>query len=529
MSQNQTEVFLELAQEPYRSECRRLLNENKDWQALQQRFLEQIDDDLAAERAKPLDMNISSHEAGGQFRIAFPHLMVRGGNETAEYMKNLMKARKRFTDEHYFHGYVDCHEVHHEIETYLYFQQPLYYLGFAGADTAAGSILHLAEHTGSWVKEVPAWYDWETHSFVSTFLGTRGVKDFPPYDYQEGNHFRFTDAAMAAYKITGESRYLKLLEDYAARWCDHIEKLAAGGKPIPCSILPESAEMEELDHAGIVKEENGKYKIFYHEVAANTMYDIAGALMDLWRLTANRRYLAAAEAMMDQFYANGKDGKPANTYSGGEWRVIEDVPSERGGIWDHSGYSGLLARVSLRHIILTGSDKYKEKILAWAATVDEESQKRVQLLVPLMAAAHFLSGDKRYLERAYRMALRYHAAVEHDDHFHQCNATARQGSKYQLDLLYSAMLGGVDWATRGNLPVTLLRHTTGGETGLPEGISFRVWRAAPGRYSWEAFNTGNTAASWELRRAADGSLVEAVTLAPGQGKTGECAAEPAMK
>jgi hypothetical protein len=63
---------------------------------------------------------------------------------------------------------------------------PMYYLGFPGANQAASNIEDVAHHTGNWVKEVPEWYSWKRHCFVSNWLGTRSVRDYLPYDYQEG-------------------------------------------------------------------------------------------------------------------------------------------------------------------------------------------------------------------------------------------------------------------------------------------------------------------------------------------------------
>ena len=176
----------------------------EDWAGGQAAFLRMTEEYLRKEETKPVEANIGAHEAGGQFRIAIPYLTVRDDAALKEYMKKMVEARKAYTDKNQYHGYVDCHEVHHEIETYIYFQNPLVYYHLPGEETARQNIVDVAHHIGNWEPDVPHWYNWEKHEFVSNWLGTKGVRDYPPYDYQEGNHFRFIDEAICAYEITGK-------------------------------------------------------------------------------------------------------------------------------------------------------------------------------------------------------------------------------------------------------------------------------------------------------------------------------------
>ena len=52
---------------------------------------------------------------------------------------------------------------------------------------AIASVEDFAHHLGNWVDGVPDWYDWKTHNFRSTWLGTREIRGFQPYDYQEAS------------------------------------------------------------------------------------------------------------------------------------------------------------------------------------------------------------------------------------------------------------------------------------------------------------------------------------------------------
>ena len=91
------EKYLSLAAEaPLRHyrETMAQLGPNPGWAKAQRAFLEMIDDYLEVELKKPVEANISAHEAGGQFRVAFPHQFVRGNQQVFDYMKAIMVARK---------------------------------------------------------------------------------------------------------------------------------------------------------------------------------------------------------------------------------------------------------------------------------------------------------------------------------------------------------------------------------------------------------------------------------------------------
>jgi len=516
-----TEQFLALAGPALQDRFSKLLAEAGPggWATLQQTLLDLVDEYLAAELRKPVEANIDKHEAGGQWRIAFPHLMVRRDPRVAERLRDVMLARKAYTDAHFLNGFPDCVEVHHEIETFLYFQLPLLYSGMPGSRVALESVVAVARHLGNWQPGAPAWYDWDQHGFVSTWLGSREVRAHPPHDYQEANHFRFTDLAVGAYLGTGERRYLDLVCDYADCWCDHIETLATAGQPIRCSILPEHVDAGEMGFGGKRRDGGEDYKVFYATVAANTAYDIAAALMDLCRVTGQQRYLAAARAVVDQFFDNGREGRPAVRFSEGSWALELAPKDELGEFLSGTQASCMLARLALRHDMITGENAYRQAILDWAATVNEEGRRGDQMAPDVLVAAHFYDGDARWLSRAYAMAIRTTAVVEADDGYHQCSSRSRQGSKFLLPLLYQPLLGGMDWGARGSVPVLRFRHRAGGEEGLPKGVAFRSWRIDSLTDGFEAVNLSDAEQRWTveaagLERQLDHIAVEAGDVLP---------------
>ena len=498
--QSVTERFMSLAAPEHRHMYDDVLREADrpaGWVKLQRAFLSMVDDYVNKELLKPADGYIEKHEAGGQWRIGFWHYAARGDERIVQRMAQVMAARRKFTDGKYYHGFPDCQETHHEIETFIYFQDALSYLKVDGSAAALDSLEDVAHHVGNWISEAPAWYDWERHGFVSTWLGTRSVRNFPPYDYQEANHWRHMGNVMAAYIGTGKERYLDVITDYARTWCTHIERLAAAGEPVRCSILPENVHTAAEGYGRYKDPDLKEYKVFYSTVATNTAYDVAGGLLDVYRVTGDQRYLRCMEAMLDQFYANGDGRRPAQAYNEGKWNMLRlpDAPIAR--MWASQDVT-FIARMSVRHDMVTGLDTYRQRILDWAGAIDEKTNERDVMVADLMVAAHYYTGNPAWLSRAYAMALRGAAVAEADDHFHQCNARSRQGSKFLLELLYQPILGGCEQGTRGNIPVKRLLHTVDGVNRLPDGISFRTWRIDETTDGFEAVNTSDKVMKWTV-------------------------------
>jgi len=507
-----SELFLDLAAPKDRAVVQEALASaggTRAWAGLQRAFLARIDAYVEDELPRPAEHLIDSHEAGGAWRIGFPHYHAGGDQRIVEHMARVMAARRAYADAKFYHGFPDEAEVHHEIETFIYFQIPLAFLGLQGSEAALASVEDVAHHTGNWVGGIPDWYDWATQGFRSTWLGTRRVRAEPPFDYQEANHFRFLATALAVYTLTKQERYLLLAVGYADRWCAHIEERATAGGPITCAILPPGALTEELGHAGKATD-TSRYQVFYSTVAPNTAYEVAGGLLDMYRLTGNRRYLTCSRAMLDQFFAHGRDGRPALRYQDGAWQHEAREPGVPFGVRAAVSQNGaMLARPAIRHDLVTGEARYREAILAWARAIDERSVPADQIATDVLVGAHYYTGDAAWLARAYAMDLRTWAVVEQDPSPHMCNSQGRYGSKFLFEFSYQPILGGSDWGTRAGLPVQVLRHTTDGREGLPPGVAFRTWRAADGVDGFEAVG-GERDAEWTLSAAGDGRVLASV-------------------
>jgi hypothetical protein len=513
-------MYLDLAEPEYRAICEEWLGEpenSKDWSHRQLSFLKMVDRYISDELKKPPDHQINSHEAGGAWRIAFPHVRVRtDSSSTHERMAAAMNERRKYTDENYFHGYPDETESHHQIETFIYFQEPLFHLNSIGSADALSSIEDVAHHAGNWESGVPDWYNWDKHEFRSYWLGTRSTRDRPPFDYQEANHFRILSTVLVSYLGTKKERYLELAIDYTDHWCDHIEMCAEKREFISTIILPEG-------YKNAAKSDT-KYSYSQPSVSANRAYDLYGGLIDMWRITGTKRYLECARALLDQFFEHTTPAgyPPYGATESNGWGAGFDVPKDsyklkilalgpEGREWrrlviafdDLSVVSTIgegttyLSRMALHHDILTGEDRYKKAILSWAENIDEVSHMEHQMKADLLSAAHWYTGDAEWLTRGYAMALRAWAILEPFEG-KMCGCGTRYSSKFMMELLYNPILGGADWGTRGNMPVETVQHRNGDARGLPDDVAFRIWRIDNQTGAFEAINKSPKTQIWCL-------------------------------
>jgi len=468
-----------------------------DWAALQRAFVKSTDEYLDVELQKPVDATVGSHEAGGQFRIAFPHLMVRPRKDVEECMKNLMECRRKHTLFKRYHGYVNCHEVHHEIETFIYYQNGLVYYQLPGKETALESIFDFAEHLGNWAEGVPDWYDWDAHGFTSIYLGTRDVRNYPPYDYQEANHFRFLSEAVVAYLETKEQKYMDLILDYTNRWCEFVEAVPEHGL-VRTHILPEHAMSnfkETNQNDAEISHDAAKYTVFYCALCWATMIDLVNAFLNAYILTGNERYVRAAEKCMDQCFDHSDGIRPAVWNEDDQWKLSgSDFHNDIRPVYEGKTLRPFcdeefyFTKALMRYTRMTGSMRYKDAVLRWANDVNDDENEYDQMGANLFVLAHYMDGDEKWLARAYDHALRLRAMTENDDFFHQCEQNRRQGSKVAVELLYSVMLGDSTFTTRGEMPDPMFRYEMNGVPGLNDNVAIRIWFKGEKEYNFEVKN-----------------------------------------
>jgi len=406
------------------------------------------------ELARPCEGIAGAHEFGGHLRPLFARPGACRDEAFIAHCLELFAIRRRWAGANLHHGYCDGHEVHHEPETFLYFQIPL--LDMTGNEEVLASVEDVAAMAGNWAEGIPDWYDWEAHGFRSTWLGSREVRARHPDDYQEANHWRIVAIVLAAHRQgAGAGRYLELARDYAERWAAHVERRRGSGRPISMQILPEGGVLREMGHAGVRQERipEGVYVVFYRQVAPNTAFDVGQGLQDVFRLTGDERFLDAAGAVIDQFrdHADPATGRWAVACSQDEWTV--DAPwSGEAPPLGHP--SSLLARLVLRQEALQPCPERRRDLTRWAEAVFEGDQPLDAGAGTLLLAASVLTGDERFrTEGRRRLTAGLAAVFDNADGYHCCSGLTRPGYGFNLDLPWLIDANQVEGGTRGSWPL----------------------------------------------------------------------------
>ena len=174
----------------------------------------------------------------------FPHYLITGDATVLQHFDTLKAALLGWVKRDCLHGYEPKAEAHHGPEPFLLFLPR--YIGLVPEDTEAVTLLtDAAEHIGNWVPEIPAWYDYNRDTFIGYNIGSRDVTNNEKNAYEMAEHFRFIHIAIAAYRVTGEERYLTWALRYGRK---RAERLIAAPDPMP---LIWTLDGEGLDEAAV--------------------------------------------------------------------------------------------------------------------------------------------------------------------------------------------------------------------------------------------------------------------------------------
>ena len=163
-----------------------------------------------------------------------PHYLVTGERAIADRFRVLLAALADWVAEQCHHGYEPEAEAHHGTEPFILFL-PRYLALFPQDRTARRLLLDAAEHVGNWCAEVPDWFDYGRGSFRSFVIGSRVVGGDPRFAFELAEHFRFLHLALAAFRVSGETRYLEWAERYGTfMGAAHCRR----GRPLSAAMDP---------------------------------------------------------------------------------------------------------------------------------------------------------------------------------------------------------------------------------------------------------------------------------------------------
>ena len=238
----------------------------------------------------------------------FPHYLITGDAAVLKHFDMLKAALLGWVKRDCVHGYEPKAEAHHGPEPFLLFLPR--YIGLVPEDAEAVHLLtDAAEHIGNWVPEIPAWYDYDRDTFIGYNIGTRDVVNGEKDRYELAEHFRFIHIALAAYRVTGEERYLTWALRYGTK---RAERLIAAPDPMP---LLWTLDGEGLDEAAVNAKNLHRLVASSHHIPNDPLAGIevllaSGAIYalgDLYLLSGEEIFKTAAKRIVEPLVTSLSD------------------------------------------------------------------------------------------------------------------------------------------------------------------------------------------------------------------------------
>ena len=230
----------------------------------------------------------------------FPHYLITGDATVLRHFDVLKSELAGWIERDCVHGYEPKAEAHHGPEPFLLFLPR--YIGLKPDDSEAIALLiDAAEHIGNWVSEVPPWYDYSRDVFIGYNIGTEYVENDDRNAYQLAEHFRFIHIALAAYRYSGEKRYVEWGLRYGRK---RAERIIEAPSPMPL--------LWDLNGIGLNEEEVNTKNL--HRLVASSHHipgdPLAGievllasgaiyALGDLFLLSGDEIFQSAAKRIVE--------------------------------------------------------------------------------------------------------------------------------------------------------------------------------------------------------------------------------------
>ena len=229
----------------------------------------------------------------------FPHYLITGDATVLQHFDTLKAALLGWVKRDCLHGYEPKAEAHHGPEPFLLFLPR--YIGLMPEDAEATNLLtDAAEHIGNWVPEIPPWYDYDRDTFIGYNIGSRDVMNDEKNSYEMAEHFRFIHIALAAYRVTGEERYLTWALRYGRK---RAERLIDAPDPMP---LLWTLDGKGLDEAAVDAKNLHRLVASSHHIPGDPLAGIevllaSGAIYalgDLYLLSGEEIFKTAAKRIV---------------------------------------------------------------------------------------------------------------------------------------------------------------------------------------------------------------------------------------
>ena len=230
----------------------------------------------------------------------FPHYLITGDSTVLRHFDMLKSELMGWVERDCVHGYEPKAEAHHGPEPFLLFLPR--YIGLKPNDAEAISLLtDAAEHIGNWVSDVPPWYDYTRDVFIGYNIGTEYVENDERNAYELAEHFRFIHIALAAYRYSGEKRYVEWALRYGGKRAERIIE-APNPMPLLWDLNGNWLGEEEVNTRNLHRLVASSHHIPGDPLAGIEVLLASGAIYalgDLYLLSGDEIYQTAAKCIVE--------------------------------------------------------------------------------------------------------------------------------------------------------------------------------------------------------------------------------------
>ena len=414
------------------------------------------------------------HDEGTMFHAWFGYYLATGDREVLDFLYFIRDGLLAWARDGFYHGYYPEGEAHHQIETFTEFFCYFWPLN-VDREREVAFVEDGAEHVGNWVSDVPDWYDWTTHRMRSWYIGSRAVKDAPPFNYESHDNARFIKLALNAFLATGKDRYLEWACDYGTTWTRRILE-HEGAVPVKFYPVDDPAEVERC-YLGTPERSTDRdlfrYAYRYGEDwegleetfkgLSSGHYIAINALAELAAVSGDSRYQEASAALLERGHRVYGAEPPTSWYG-----LFRNPTGD-------TRYDGaILARIGEGTEVFPTSLVFEGPEARWP-TVHWMVRQEEGMLTPYagpspseMLLRYRVTGDRAILPQAYGLARQnLHMAhrTTRDGREHGCSGLYTGPRGREAGLVYTgSALGVTDFCATQRPEVTYHSH---GALGLP--------------------------------------------------------------
>ncbi len=422
------------------------------------------------------------------------HYLLTGESILKERIDDFFLKWKTWADSGAFvHGYYPKDaEEHHHMENFTRVVARLWMVDRFRRDHVE-ALIDMAHHIGNWNRDIPEWYDWERHRFVSRWLGTvsHGFKQdkFPEREHANGfAMFRYLIVAEQAYLMTGEQCYLDLVRDYTDQWCETIQKHKNDPAGLPIWFDKDWQPLDCNRDALISVIAGGAVAV----------------MLDLYRMTKNDTYAACARILLDKTRHAFLTGSPRN---GDDARTCAITASML------AHYRQVTGDLSMDNDIIEAIGKGASQPLPdsveylpvkgftaelnWRGGSSGSGAEPLMCPAVVLALAWQITGEDHQFHAALELAARRFELIRplgDEGRFHGC---ARGNIRTVIDediipVLHAASMGlnGICFDGNAHIQPLISYRGLNGEMGLPETVSALVRKTDRSSTEVKLFNSG---------------------------------------